>query len=270
MIKILPVIILYRQALTECRSYRTLLDGYDGKILVFDNSPETLAPPDDPRVIYHHAPDNPGISAGYNFAADYAIKNDFDWLLLLDQDSEFTFPLSRCIEAINAHPGIGLFAPAMYTAQGTPMSPVNLQTFFPTAQKMAPGKYPLAAYAPVNSGTCVAVDLFWKCGGYNEKVFLDHSDYDFMERLSMVTEEFFLIDGAVNQDFSGDEVEPERVYTRFILFLKSARHCVWRTLRRKIKMDFFVFCRALAVGKTLNMRSKALWAYLKYFVFKGE
>lgn len=270
LIKILPVIILYRQALTACRSYNTLLRGYDGKIFVFDNSPEAAMLPDDPRIIYYHAPENPGISTGYNFAADYALKNEFSWLLLLDQDSEFTFPPAVYIDAVCKNPEIGLFAPAMKTSQGIPMSPVNLQTLFPTAEEMTPGRYPLKSYVPVNSGSLVSTELFWKCGGYNEKVFLDHSDYDFMERLAMVTENFILIDGTVIQDYSGDEVDPERICKRFILFLKSARNCVWRTLFRKLKMDFFVFCRALIVGKQLNMRLKILRAWFKIFVLRRD
>ena len=158
----------------------------------------------------------------------------------------------------------------MVTERNIPLSPINLHTLFPTAQPLPPGRYDLTGYAPINSGTLVKLDAFYDCGKYNEAVFLDHSDYDFMERAGEKVKDFVLIDGHAVQDFSSDEADPGKQFFRFILFLKSARFCRWRNFKRKLQMNFFVFCRALVTGKTLHKRWKCLKAWIKIFVFKGD
>ena len=267
---ILPVIVLYKQQLDQCRTWKSVLKDYPGQIFVFDNSPEAGILPPDSRIIYRHAPDNPGISKAYNCAAEYALKNGFNWLLLLDQDTCFDFPFSRYTDAIAANPEIRIFAPSVVTEKNIPLSPINLHTLFPTAQHLAHGSYALSDYAPINSGTLIKLDAFYSCGKYNEAVFLDHSDYDFMEQAAAQGKRFVLLDARAVQDFSGDEPDKNKQFFRFVLFLKSARFCRWRSFKRKLKMDFFVFCRALVTGKALQMRCKCLKAWIKIFVFKGD
>ena len=237
-----------------------MLKEHRGKIFVFDNTPEPGPLPQDPRIIYCHAPDNPGISKAYNYAAEYALKNGFN----------FDYSLSRYTDAIAAYPEIQIFAPSMVTEKNIPLSPINLHTLFPTAQHLAHGSYALSDYAPINSGTLIKLDAFYSCGKYNEAVFLDHSDYDFMEQAAAQGKRFVLLDARAVQDFSGDEPDKDKQFFRFVLFLKSARFCRWRSFKRKLKMDFFVFCRALVTGKALQMRCKCLKAWIKIFVFKGD
>lgn len=95
-VKILAIIVLYQLRPGDAVAYCTLqtaraLLGHESEsvqILLYDNSPSPGSCVDlPPEVRYHAANRNEGIAAAYNFALDIALRENYDWLLTLDQDT---------------------------------------------------------------------------------------------------------------------------------------------------------------------------------------
>jgi len=97
---ILSILVMYKCAVEESKTIASLLQAYEQspqafgsfKLVIYDNSPESqsasLAIPFEHE--YVHNPANEGVSAAYNYALQVAKEEDYEWLLLLDQDTCLT------------------------------------------------------------------------------------------------------------------------------------------------------------------------------------
>ena len=88
-IRIAAVIVLYKESLQDSVTYQSLLASANIPFLVYDNSQNPEAHQANRDFETYHNSDNPGVSAAYNFAWNWAVKNEFSHLLLLDSDSNF-------------------------------------------------------------------------------------------------------------------------------------------------------------------------------------
>ena len=267
--KILPVIVLYKQLLTHCASLNTLLKDYKGEIFVFDNSPQSQEIPENLKTIYFHAPENPGISYAYNRGAEYAADNGYTHILLLDQDTIFHGSIQAYYEAIEKFPDSKLYAPIMKTTKGVPFSPANMTRLWIRGISLAPGEYNLDKYSPLNSGLMIELQLFQKVGGYNEKVFLDFADFAFIERVSAVNKYFCLMDLYAEQNFSNDETDCNKLLTRHKLYILSVRNCKWRSISKKIQMLFNIVKRTIKIYLR-TYKIDALKIFLKFYILGRE
>lgn len=95
---IVAVLVLYKVALADSPSYRSLMDALACEpdfrdrlhLMVCDNSPVACSLPADFTGTYHHQPGNPGLAESYNRALHAAETADAAWLILLDQDTTLT------------------------------------------------------------------------------------------------------------------------------------------------------------------------------------
>ena len=229
---ILCVVVLYGNRLHESVSYRAVRSqagacGADVAFSVHDYSPE--ADPEAVRseeVVYRHCPENRGLGTAYNAAAEYASKNGISWLLLLDQDTELSDGFLRAyVDAIGSHPDTEVFVPQVLLPDGDFLSPMR-RWKKQRRPLVAGGCYPLGRYAVINSGMCVATQLFLRSGGYNEKVWLDFSDTQFVRRLVRAgTSRFYLLTCACTQNFSSEERDRSALKRRYEIYLDCARNC---------------------------------------------
>ena len=126
MLPILIIIVLYKNNLEQSTSYKTLIERYSDRYLyIYDNSPnqQTITRP---NTIYIHDPKNSGLSVAYNKAAEYAKENGYKWLLLMDQDTDFSgISITDYEKAISNNPTIKVFAPKIKCGAKY-MSPVKI------------------------------------------------------------------------------------------------------------------------------------------------
>lgn len=270
--KVLCVIILFNRKLQEAAAFSTLVKGVlsDGiQLYVYDNSPSPEHSEHDFRhnPFIHYVSDvtNPGVSAGYNRASDFALRNGFTYLLLLDQDSTFDSCdyIQACIEKAGKLPHIKLFVPQVVTTSGCRMSPVRLRLKIPTRFVFQAGReYPMKSAGIINSGMFVEVNAMKKAGGYNEKVFLDYSDYQFVDRLSVLYKSFYLIDRKLIQDFSNEETDSDKLFVRYKLFCKSLKAYKSDSFAGRLAIVVILLKRTLSL--TLRCRSAK---FLKHYLF---
>ena len=258
---ILPIVVIYNADYITCAAYRTLLSHHpDATVVLYDNSPTPInARHASPSLHYIHNATNGGVSAAYNAGADYSRrKGSYDYLLLLDQDTEFDSRyIHTLLHTISTHPTAALIVPTINTKHGAAFSPTSK-----TGRKssLPPGEYPLDNYRIVNSGACVSLEAFVAAGGYNEQIKLDFADFDFFKRLSTVAESFIVAPSTAVQDFSNHETGKDKLLSRFAHYIDGARR-----YRQSEHIGGEVLRHTLAL--TLRTRSvDFLTTYIKRYV----
>ncbi len=253
---ILIVTVIYNQKITDTNVYKTLLSEKEA-VYIYDNSPGPQ-PVDNlsENWIYISDPSNPGLSAAYNKAAEYAASNGYDWILISDQDTiypEEALELYRMY--IVKHNAPRMFIPKVKISDNIYLSPVKQRLYLArTTPTMPPdGEIELRKYAVINSGILVATDSFISCGGYNEKVFLDFSDFQFIERFENLYKRAYVTDIICQQDFSDKSDKKEKKLSRFEMFCLSLKgyECV-----RKNK--FFIHMAVLRRAIALSVKIRSL------------
>ena len=229
---ILYCIVLFKCDLEHSKTYSSLLnDDYRSWLYIYDNSPE----PHNitrPNTIYVHDKNNSGLSVAYNSASLYAKGHGFEWVLLLDQDTDFTnIRIEDYLNAISQNPNIYLFAPKVRVGSGLYMSPCVLKHKSGHLMSCVPsGIIDLEKYSIINSGMCVNVKAMIYCGGYNEKVFLDYSDIEFLDRFKKNYPTAYIINKEIIQNLSALSDDKATTINRYRLFCRSVKHChssVW-------------------------------------------
>lgn len=258
---ILPVLVLYKRSLNDSVTYQTLLSKYSGVIFVYDNSPDAHKL-DQENVIYVHDPTNSGVSKAYNMAAAYAREHGLKWLLLLDQDTAFPEnALEKYQNAFFCSPACKLFAPLLAVGDDIPFSPARYLRKRARKIRLELGRcYPIPQISPVNSGMMVHVDSFLAAGGYNEKVWLDLSDFVFLESMSHVTDHFYLIPLKLHQSYGEEAPSAESDLSRFKIYLD----CLRNAPRRNLLDGFWYWRTGLRRAFSFTLRHRK-FIFLKEF-----
>ena len=253
--RILIVTVIYNQTIYDTNVYKTLLKD-EKDVFIYDNSPIPGSYVDLPSGwIYVSDPTNPGLSMAYNKAARYALKNGFDWILISDQDTIFPNDAVRSYRKhIESYKEYHMFIPQVKTVNDMYLSPVKSMGYMARISQNAPvGQVLLDDYAIINSGLLVRTDSFLSCGGYNENVFLDFSDIQFIERFATKFPFAFVIDIVCRQDFSNISDSKEKKLARFRLFCRSLSG--FRSNRKYGKLKIFVILIKRLVNLCVTLRS---------------
>lgn len=268
---ILFVVVLYKENLYNTNTYRTLLMNSEYPVYIYDNSPQNMHSVNEfnERFIYVSNEHNPGLSKAYNIAAQYALKNKFEWILLLDQDTIFPINiLPSYIDAIQKNPQIKLFCPKHQLTNKLFLSPVKKRGKTGQLSNTVPnGVLSLYCYIPINSGLLVNIEAFWNVGGYNEKVRLDFSDYQFIEKFRTKYEYFYVLNEVCKQNFSNDEQDEKKLYARFLLYLESVKNCKKESVLDNFLYSYVVLKHTIALTIKVK-RFIFLKSFLKEYVFK--
>ncbi len=189
---ILAVVVVYKMQIAECATLISLNKSASSinekmDVIVYNNSPELtqtiLNSPDNLNCSFVEDGSNPGVSKAYNYAGKEGFKRGKKFLLLLDQDTDLpSNAISIYLEAINRDCTQMLFCPILQTIKGI-YSP--LKYYFRRGSNwndVKPGIYSLKNISVLNSGMLVNEKAFRLVGGYNERIQLYFSDFDFINR----------------------------------------------------------------------------------------
>lgn len=238
-------------------------------MFVYDNSPEALHSADELKrmdIEYVSDTSNPGVSKAYNTAARYARANGYEWLLILDQDTAFQDDgyVKKC-KRMAENGQHALYVPLVRKTNGPPLSPLWMEHHIPkSAITEANRAYPMRNVSVINSGMLINTDAFLLAGGYNEDVPLDLADYQFIERLSRMVDDFYLTDYVLFQPFSNDTGCIDSLKTRFKSYCVSAvNYDAGFVSRCEILFTMFKRCVSL-IHRTKNIIF--LWIMLKAIV----
>lgn len=260
---ILIVIVLYKKKIADSISYRIIKEqcNQNCKIFIYDNSPVIDSDFVKYPISYIHDHSNGGLGKAYNSAAQYAKENDIDWLLILDQDTNFPDCfLDSYIQVINTYPDVSLLVPQIRLPDGTLLSPGYKKR---QLKNMEPSVfYPLNAYLLINSGLCIRTNIFLQVKGYNENIWLDFSDIQFTRKLlHFGIKYFFLLPSECIQDFSNNELDIETLKQRFTIYIECAGQCEYFDFSDWIFRQYGILRHTMA----LSLRTMSYYFIKCYF-----
>jgi len=273
---IFPVVVLYKRKLSDAESINSLLDSdelelikdiyvYDNTPVEFDNNEYHIKTFRGRNVIYFRDYQNSGVSKAYNCGMSKAHELGYKYALLLDQDTVFPRnAFSHYKSAMSNNPGINLIVPRLVTLGGEFCSPLRyaFHRGFITGE-LAAGIYSLEKYSPINSGMLLDVATALSCGGYNDGVYLDFSDFQFIERLKRVSVNFYVMPLTIQQDLSNEDENHENLLTRYAIYCDCATRCERNAYTDDLIYFMMVFIRGLKLAK----RTKKI-KFLKIFYQK--
>lgn len=269
--KILAVVVLYKQNLYNTNVYRTLLKSRNNtlvKLLVYDNSPKPQTDTIDKNIIYiWNDGQNIGLSECYNRAAKFAEENKIKWLLLLDQDTSFpNNAWDEYFRGITQHPKYYIYAPIHKTQLGKFLSPKNLISGISNKSPKT-GICKFSNAYPINSGLFLSLELFKKVGGYNPKVRVDFSDIQFISKVNSILKEFYILNITCIQDFSNDTTDINKLFNRFILFCEGGRNYQYKNKYEKLLIFFLILKHTIKLSLT-NKTLIFIIYYIKHYLIK--
>jgi len=192
------VTILYNPTIEVLSNLLTYIDYLD-KLYIIDNSDvKSSTFLEDIRKVSEKCEiiintTNYGIATALNQAVDLAIRNGFEWLLTMDQDS--CFENNSYFEAFQKYEDkneVGLFAPEINEAEyEIKMSP-----------KVFSSKINEIAYT---SGSIINLHICAEIGRFNEKLFIDAVDIDYCLRLLKNNYSIIKFDGAILNHTVGEK-----------------------------------------------------------------
>lgn len=128
------------------------------------------------NIFYYSFNKNNGLSKAYNFLCKISIKNNIDYICLLDQDTVFSKDdIQSSIELISAkkylsYNNVGIYVPRVF---------YNHKNTSQKEKKQAQN----FIFQPVNwaisSGSFINLSIYKKTTGFDENYFIDKVDYDY-------------------------------------------------------------------------------------------
>lgn len=214
--KIAAVVILYHPQESAFANIKTYYN-YVEKIFVFDNSEVKSLIKDDllplSKVEFYQDFENQGISKRLNEGCNLAIKEHFDWILTMDQDSSFSAETIKfyfnCFEQYKEKENIAMLGPEYrrYSSNNT--------TYNCTAKE---------ADKLLTSGSLLNLSLFKKTGEFDEALFIDSVDYDYCFRAIIAGYSIIQFQNIYLLHSVGNIVNRSSVKTFFIIKKKKEIH----------------------------------------------
>ena len=268
--RILPIVVIYCCELKDSTAYQTMLvrNGIT-EFVVYDNSPSDYQQPAGSipeGAHYFHDVVNGGLSKAYNYGAKKAQELGYDWVLLLDQDTEFPEGAWAIYQQTLGQQQ--MLVPNVVLANGQPFSPSRPKLGGMVPLHLEERAYALKDYTAINSGCCVPLDLYTAAGGYKDDVRLDFSDYQFQRRLRQVSTSFYVLPLTVRQDFSNDETNIQKLQKRFLLYLDGARHCEISGFRDRLDLHLQVLKHSLALSARTRKMNFIVCYFKKYLLHR--
>jgi len=210
---LLAVIVIYNCDICESKTVNSLLsikkNVFDRfKIIIYDNSckEQDIAINFPFQYQYTHSRINGGVVKAYNFAFGIAIKEKFDWLMLLDQDSElnedYFIKINETLIKINNEDNVVSCVPKIFHGD----------TFF-SPSKVLWGEVhrPIDVshvgisdreIMAIGSGTVVRTSFLEEINGFNELFWLDYLDQWLFHTIFSNGKKVYVIDSYIKHELS--------------------------------------------------------------------
>ena len=213
--KIAAVVILYHPARDAISNIQTYYDYVD-KIYVFDNSETVSEIKDDLlqllKIEFYQNFSNEGIARRLNQACEIAIAQKFEWLLTMDQDSNFTSNAIHCY--------INCFRTYSNKERVAMFGTNRSREVKPTLPECRPHEM----QDLITSGSLLNLSLFNEIGGFDELLFIDLVDNEYCARAKMKQLSIILFSNIHLVHELGKQVKSSSIKTLFLFKKKKEVH----------------------------------------------
>ena len=212
--KIIIVIVLYKTLIKDSKTINSIcnIKNFNKNInidfIIYDNNElsQSILTNLPFNAIYKHDKSNGGLASAYNFALDYCNKNQYNWLLLLDQDTELTNDyfneIENCIKEVTTNDDIVCVVPKIYSNKKI-ISPVVFLPggFIKQLKKDIKGTI-FGKITGINSPTLLKVDFINSIGSFNNIFKLDMLDYWYFSMIYKAKKLVYVLDCNISHNLS--------------------------------------------------------------------
>ena len=212
--KIIIVIVLYKTLIKDSKTINSIcnIKNFNKNInidfIIYDNNElsQSILTNLPFNAIYKHDKSNGGLASAYNFALDYCNKNQYNWLLLLDQDTELTNDyfneIENCIKEVTTNDDIVCVVPKIYSNKKI-ISPVVFLPggFIKQLKKDIKGTI-FGKITGINSATLLKVDFINSIGSFNNIFKLDMLDYWYFSMIYKAKKLVYVLDCNISHNLS--------------------------------------------------------------------
>lgn len=244
------------------------LKNEEPEFFIYDNSPEYnnsfKQKLDHAKIKYVADAENSGVSRAYNLGSEYASALGRKWLLLCDQDTLFNTAYFDCLfKTLHEH-NPTMVAPFLYSNEIL-ISPCKFRLNYGSRLKTLPlpGRNAFGGKALLNSGLLIRQDEFKASGGYNEKVFLDFADFDFIKRFKKICPDFYLLNVELEHHLESTRMQAFN-RERFIKYCKSYRGAI-NNLYSFVTISLIVSLRTIKLA-LVHQKLLPIKFFLLYYV----
>lgn len=213
--KIAAIVMLYHPKESAIPNIKTYYDYVD-KIFVFDNTEMKSLIHDEllklSKIEFHQNFNNEGIAKRLNEGCKMALAEHFDWILTMDQDSNFSHDAIdcyfNCFHQYNGKKNVAMF--------GTNRS---REIYLNTKVCM-----PKEIQELITSGSLLNLPLFNQIGGFDELLFIDLVDNEYCARAKMKGFSIILFSNIHLIHELGKQVYNSSIKSLFIIKKKKEVH----------------------------------------------
>lgn len=244
--RLLSIVVTYypEKELLEKNIYAFI--DYVDKVLIWENTPESER--DKYRFVEHEKVEYHGdalnsISHALNYAWKYAVDNEYDYLLTMDQDSLWdNFEYFKKNTVGNVNVPYGIWCPQIND---------NVMTLLyqPTDSS-------------ITSGTLIPVDIISKVGGWNEFFAIDSVDTEFFAHVKSIGIGVYRIGNSLLVQRFGNPQKKKFFYCSFELRNDSPKRLYY------IYRNYVIAMRKYPTNKSLRNGFHNVWLKrIKWILF---
>ena len=214
--KILAILVLYNCKISESKTIASLLKGYSYnsqvfdffKLIIYDNglNDQKVSLTVNFKNEYVHQPENAGVAVAYNFALKEAIAQQYDWILLLDQDSNLpenfiTNLFTTCSDIKRNNKVVAIIPKIFYRGH-----------FFSPSKVLYGGVHRPIDYnhrgicnfqvTTIASGVLLRTSFIQEIGGFNELYWLDWLDMWIFNSIHASGSKVYVTDSIIEHELS--------------------------------------------------------------------
>ncbi len=247
--KIAAVVILYHPSIDTLSNIQTYYDYVD-KIFVFDNTEAISVILEHllnlPKVMLIHNGENQGIAKRLNAACEMAIKEEFNWLLTLDQDTRFIgnaiIDYFNCFKNYLRKEEVAMFGTCFSRWKQVSHNNCSIKQ----AEKL------------ITSGSLLNLSLVKTIGQFDEQLFIDAVDYDYCFRAQMAGYHLIQFSNIYILHTVGSEVHRSSFKTLFLIKKKKEVHSPLRC--------YYMYRNMLYLTRKYKEQEKAYTKQIRAYV----
>ena len=258
------LIVIYNKNCCESESFK-FIEKYKNNIsiILFDNSIQDFGNKEYCRkndIIYYNLGENIGLSKAYNYVLNKIKISSNNYLLVLDDDTILNDNYLNEIFKIVKDSRYDILLPIVKSCD-TVISPSII--FFDCMVKKVKNieKINMKKISAINSGMVIKTSVY-KTIKYNEKLFLDYVDHEFMCNIRKNNKKIIVLDSPINQNYSRNQINSiNSELIRFNIFKKDFKEFCRINNRG---FFYFIYITRYTIKESIKYKS------LKFFINRGD
>ena len=213
--KVLALIVLYNPDMNRLNQNIEAVSSQVDEVVLVDNGSGNI---DEVKnniknsVTFIYNDKNVGIARALNEGFEYAIKNEYDWVLTLDQDSVTEKHLVEIYKKYLHLPDIGMLTCNFVDRNSDIILEEEQQKEYYTVSRC------------ITSASFCSVEAYIKSGGFDDYMFIDYVDHDYSAKMYKNNYKIY----RINYDGLLHEIGHTKVYHFFGLKAISTNHSDFR------------------------------------------